>query len=97
MPEPVIRFSNHAIDRLIQRFPELADPEQLAEVVSRVRPVDHNRLNLEAAHCGRPRRFGPNAEYLRDDASGLMLICRRGEAGVMFVMTVVRNRKPKKH
>lgn len=92
MTQP-LTFTKHAFARLLQRFPELADELLLQECVSRARRVSPNTLNREAARCGRPHTFGPSAEYLRDDVTGLLLVCQRQE-GKTIVLTVARNRKP---
>lgn len=94
-PEQLV-FTNHAIDRLIQRFPEFAGEEILAALVSRSKPVTAAKLNAEAVHTGRPFRYGPEVEYRRDDETGMLLICRKVD-GKKLVVTIARCRRPKKH
>lgn len=92
-----ISFTNHAVERFGQRFPELASESQLLEVVGRAQVVPWRRLQAEARHCGRPLRVTHDNVLLRDDQTGCLFVCREvGNMGQrnLLVRTVVRFRRP---
>lgn len=96
--EPAIPlvFSNHAIDRLIQRFPELASEDELRAAVGRAEAVCWHQLRAEANHCGRPLRVTRLNVLFRDERTGCLFITRLPDDGkqVLVCVTVVRFRRP---
>lgn len=94
---PAVFFTNHAIERLVQRLPQLADEEALAASVARARPVAWKTLAAEAHHCGRPLRWSSDRLYLRDDEAEALyvVLTERGQSHRLVVVTVARSRRPK--
>jgi hypothetical protein len=86
-------FSDHAVERWCQRFPD-AD---VLEAFARSYPVPCHLLYMEAKRTGRPIRFSPGAAHLRDDETGAVFVLRpdRRQAGAWTVVTVVKFTKPK--
>ena len=91
-PEQQTAFTDHAIDRWIERFPD----DDVLAAFARSRPVKLWRLRMEASRTGRPFRFSHNARYLRDEETGAVFILRQFTPHhPETVVTVVKFRRPK--
>lgn len=92
---PPVFFSNHAIDRLIQRFPEIASDGDLQAAFRRAVPLSIQRLRAEARYCGRPIRVVSSDVLFRDETTGCLFVCGKDDGGRLVVKTVVPFRVPK--